>query len=80
LKWNTSLCHPWASGPIPLLIEDIFGIKPAAPGWKKVRFAPQLPQSLNDVKLAFHTPAGEIRFEASGGQAKLHVPDGVVVV
>ena len=22
-KWNTSLCHPWASAPIPLLIEDI---------------------------------------------------------
>ena len=22
-KWNTSLCHPWASGPIPVLVEDI---------------------------------------------------------
>lgn len=22
-KWNTSLCHPWASGPISVLIEDI---------------------------------------------------------
>ena len=22
-KWNTSLCHPWASAPIPVLIEDI---------------------------------------------------------
>lgn len=22
-KWNTSLCHPWASAPIPVLAEDI---------------------------------------------------------
>ncbi len=22
-KWNTSLCHPWASAPIPVLVEDI---------------------------------------------------------
>lgn len=25
-KWNTSLCHPWASGPILLFLEDILGI------------------------------------------------------
>ena len=25
-KWNTSLCHPWASAPIPTLIEDILKI------------------------------------------------------
>ena len=22
-KWNTSLCHPWASAPITVLVEDI---------------------------------------------------------
>ena len=22
-KWNTSLCHPWASAPISVLAEDI---------------------------------------------------------
>ena len=26
-KWNTSLCHPWASGPISLIIEEIVGIR-----------------------------------------------------
>ena len=26
-KWNTSLCHPWASSPIIILIEDIAGIE-----------------------------------------------------
>ena len=27
-KWNTSLCHPWASAPIIVLLEDIMGIAP----------------------------------------------------
>lgn len=27
-KWNTSLCHPWASAPISILIEDIIPNKP----------------------------------------------------
>ena len=22
-KWNTSLCHPWASAPISIIIEDL---------------------------------------------------------
>ncbi len=28
-KWNTSLCHPWASAPLIVLLEDILGIPPA---------------------------------------------------
>ena len=26
-KWNTSLCHPWASAPIIIVIEDIMKIR-----------------------------------------------------
>lgn len=26
-KWNTSLCHPWATGPISVLIEDLLGYR-----------------------------------------------------
>lgn len=26
-KWNTSLCHPWSSSPIPLIAEDILGFR-----------------------------------------------------
>ena len=25
-KWNTSLCHPWASAPVSVLFEDILGL------------------------------------------------------
>ena len=28
-KWNTSLCHPWASAPIIILLEDVLDIPPA---------------------------------------------------
>ncbi|OMF24110.1 alpha-L-rhamnosidase [Paenibacillus sp. FSL H8-0548] len=80
LKWNTSLCHPWASGPIPLLIEDIFGIKPAAPGWTEVRFSPRIPFSLSEIKLNFIMPAGEFCFEYTNGHAKLIAPAGVNVI
>ena len=27
-KWNTSLCHPWASTPIVVLIEDLLSVTP----------------------------------------------------
>ena len=27
-KWNTSLCHPWASSPIIVLIEDLLSVSP----------------------------------------------------
>ncbi|WP_240041445.1 alpha-L-rhamnosidase C-terminal domain-containing protein [Paenibacillus ginsengarvi] len=80
LKANASLCHPWASAPIPVLIEHIIGIKPTAAGWKQVIFAPRLPESLREVKLTFRIPAGTIIFEYTNEQMKLTVPEGVSVV
>ena len=39
-KWNTSLCHPWGSSPIVVLIEDLLNVsldgtvgKPRIPKW-----------------------------------------------
>jgi len=37
-KWNTSLCHPWASAPITVLIEDICGWHPD--GTRDINHAP----------------------------------------
>ncbi|WP_231506305.1 family 78 glycoside hydrolase catalytic domain [Paenibacillus sp. UNC451MF] len=80
LKWNTSLCHPWASAPIPLFIEEIVGLKPASPGWEKVSFEPHLPDSLREIRLSFRVPAGEVQFELKDGLISLNVPEGVAVV
>lgn len=45
-KFNTSLCHPWASAPISILVEDIMGLKPKMPGWEEVSFKPNIPENL----------------------------------
>jgi hypothetical protein len=80
LKPNTSLCHPWASAPIPLFIEEIAGIKPASPGWHTVSFSPRIPASLSKIELEFRVPAGTIRFRYEDGNTELHVPEGVEIV
>ncbi|OUS72187.1 alpha-L-rhamnosidase [Paenibacillus sp. MY03] len=80
LKANTSLCHPWASSPIPILIEHIIGLKPAEPGWRSISFSPRLPKELCEVKLAFETPSGRISFTANDGDIQLIVPEGVTVI
>ncbi|MCL6590137.1 MAG: family 78 glycoside hydrolase catalytic domain [Firmicutes bacterium] len=65
-KWNTSLLHPWASAPIPVLIEDIIGLGPAKPGWEEISFRPHLPETLEELTLEITSPKGRIRVEAKG--------------
>ncbi len=43
-KFNTSLCHPWASGPVSVIIEDVLGLTPKAPGWDEITLTPHIPQ------------------------------------
>lgn len=45
-KWNTSLCHPWASGAIPLIIEELAGLKPDPEAAEGFRFEPHLPEGI----------------------------------
>jgi alpha-L-rhamnosidase len=78
-KWNTSLCHPWASAPISVIIEDIIGIKPLQPGWSEVLFEPRLPDSLEFLDLEFSTVKGRFKVGFSQGRTKLETPPGVRV-
>lgn len=50
-KWNTSLCHPWASGAIPLIIEELAGIKPDPREPDGYRFEPHLPEKMGKFDL-----------------------------
>lgn len=79
-KWNTSLCHPWASSPIPVLIEDVIGIKPLSPGWEKVQFNPNIPQSLDHITVQIETIKGTIKVEYKNGKAEIEVPSGCTLV
>ncbi|SDE36890.1 Alpha-L-rhamnosidase N-terminal domain-containing protein [Paenibacillus sp. UNCCL117] len=78
-KWNTSLCHAWGSAPIPVLIEDIIGLKPAEPGWKDVFFEPRLPADMQPFALSISVPSGivEVRYDGTGAAPELLLPPGV---
>lgn len=58
-KWNTSLCHPWASAPIPVIIEDLIGLRPTKPDWKEYTCKPHVPDSFW-FELQIHTAVGRI--------------------
>jgi alpha-L-rhamnosidase len=79
-KWNTSLCHPWASGPVPVLIEDIIGLKPAKPGWEEIGFCPKLPASWTSFSLQLNVPTGTIRLSYENGEWTESFPSGVSVI
>ena len=50
-KWNTSLCHPWSSGFIPLLIEELAGIHPDPDDPEGFRCTSHLPKKLDGFSL-----------------------------
>jgi len=75
-KWNTSLCHPWASAPITVIIEDILGIKPGSPGWENVHFNPHIPSKLETISIKFETVKGTIKLDYKNNVANISVPEG----
>lgn len=76
-KWNTSLCHGWASAPIPVLIEDVIGISPMEPGWKAIAYKPGLPEGMPDFHLKFRTVRGVIEVAYAHGELIVTPPAGV---
>ncbi|MFS0723622.1 family 78 glycoside hydrolase catalytic domain [Paenibacillus sp. 1P07SE] len=72
LKWNTSLCHPWASSPIPIIIEDILGVQPAEPGWGSILLRPHLPPDMPDVELTLLLPCGSVLVQVRNGEVTVH--------
>ncbi len=78
-----SLCHGWASGPTPFLMEQIGGIEILEPGCKKVRINPNL-GNLEWIKVVYPTPYGEIRIfaEQQNGETKVtyDAPEAITIV
>ena len=60
-KSNTSLCHPWASGPISVLIEDLLGV--CLDG--RVGQC-HIPEKAGHIKMKLPTAAGTIFIEHPG--------------
>lgn len=70
-KWNTSLCHPWASAPVPVLIEDIAGFLPDPAQPEGFRFSPHVPQNLAAFSLRVPFRGRSYRIEKENGQVVL---------
>ena len=71
MKWNTSLCHPWACAPIPVLIEDILGITPEVVrggAWKQ-----HLPLTVKHLKLTVPVLNAKVTFEREEENAILTI-------
>ena len=60
-KWNTSLCHPWASTPIVVLIEDILSVTPDGEVG-----AAHLPAGAGRIEMKIPTARGSITVCAEG--------------
>ena len=66
-----SFCHGWASGPTAWLSQTVLGVQPLAPGFAKVRIAPQL-GSLKWAEGTYPTPKGLLKIRAE------RQPDGSI--
>jgi len=73
-------CHAWSAHPTYDLLTIVAGIRPAAPGFKKVRIEPHL-GALGRLDAAMPHPAGEIsvsyRREAGHLKATVTLPPGL---
>ena len=77
-----SLCHGWASGPVPFLSEYVLGVRIAEPGCKKLIISP----ALGDLEWAegtVPTPYGDVfvRHERDGEGVRtcFRAPDGIEI-
>ncbi|MBO5990415.1 MAG: alpha-L-rhamnosidase, partial [Lentisphaeria bacterium] len=71
-----SLCHGWAAGPAAWCAQKILGGSPAEPGFKKVKFTPDL-CGLEWAKGTVPTPYGVITVSLEKGKApNIILPSG----
>ncbi len=62
-KWNTSLCHPWAAGALPVLVEALAGLRPDPAAPEGFVFAPRLPDALGGFALTVPFRGRRLRVE-----------------
>jgi hypothetical protein len=55
-------CHGWSACPINEIVTQVFGVKPASYGSKRLRIEPQV-ELLKKAEGKFITPVGEIKLK-----------------
>jgi hypothetical protein len=81
--WSRSLCHGWSAAPAYFLSTQVLGVTPAAPGYARIRIAPQ-PFHLRWARGTVPTPRGPVfvswRLDDTGQMAiEYHAPEGCEV-
>jgi hypothetical protein len=83
--WDTSehlsRCHAWSASPLYLLTENVLGVTPVEPGWRRVRIAP-VSNKLDFAKGVVPSPLGRIvvEWEKVGDDqlaVKVEIPQGM---
>jgi len=77
-KWNTSLCHPWASAPIIVMIEDMIGIRAGKPGFEEIIHEPHMPDRMKNIRLKFGTVRGDIEVRWADGEWTIRLNGGEI--
>ena len=57
-----SLCHGWASGPVPYIVKYVLGIEILEPACRKIRIRPNM-SGLKHIKAVYPTPFGNINIQ-----------------
>jgi alpha-L-rhamnosidase len=74
--YYTSLSHGWSSGPAAWLIEQILGLAPLAPGYRRIQVQPDL-AGLQWAQGAVATPHGPVRVRATTRHITVTLPSGI---
>lgn len=71
-------CHAWGGTPAIQIARQILGIRPTAPGFEKITFAPCF-GALRRVHGCIRTPRGEITVDFDETGVRLSLPEGISV-
>lgn len=78
-----SLCHGWASGPVPYLMKYVLGVRPLKAGCSQIALSPEL-GDLTYAEGVFPTPSGDVKIShrRQGGRiiTEVEAPENIEVI
>lgn len=75
--FNTA--HGWGSSVMALIVEGLLGLRPAGPGWSRIRFEPVWPCG-GDVEYILKTARGTVGVRRRSGVWHVRAPEGTEVL
>ncbi|GEM_PF-2848261 len=73
--FNTA--HGWGASVNSLIVERLIGLRPAAPGWRGITFAPPKGPLLDDYDYCLHSPVGVVQVSRQDDRFIARWPKGI---